>query len=104
VPTFAFVFASSAIVNEVDVTTGGLLDATIRTQTLDSVEIPFDAPLVSVATTIKQKTAPFVNKVASFFATFTAPETLSIEKTGVTEPNVLLDADDAEIEYLITSR
>jgi hypothetical protein len=99
-----FIAAVSEIVNEAEEITGGLLDATILTQTFDSDEIPFDAPLVSVAITIKQNTAPFVKKVASFFATFTAPETLSIEKTGVTEPNVLLDADDAEIEYLITSR
>jgi len=101
VPTLAFVIAFSAIVNDDDVTTGGLLEATMRTHTLDNAEIP--APDKSVTTTSMQKTRPFVNKVASFLATLTAPETLSTEKTGLTEPNVLFDAEEAEIVYRSTS-
>ena len=93
----------SEIVNDEDVTTGGLFEATMRTHTLDNVEIPFAAPDKSVTTTSKQKTRPFVNKVASFLATLTAPETLSTEKTGLTDPNVLFDAEEAEIEYRSTS-
>jgi len=103
VPTLAFVIASSEIVNDADVTTGGVLEAIMRTHTLEVVEIPFAAPDVSVTTTSKQNTRPLVNKVASFFATLTAPDTLSTENTGLTDPNVLFDADEAEIEYRRTS-
>jgi len=82
------------IENEADEITGGLFDATILIQTID---VAVNEP-ASDTDTCKQYLDPRVNRLELFFTTEIAPVLLLIEKTGLTLPKVLFEADDAEIE------
>jgi hypothetical protein len=98
VPTGTPAPAFSAIEKEAEEITGGLFDATMLMQTIeDAVN---DA--ASDTEICKQYLDPNVNKTELFFATEIAPVVLLIEKTGLVPPNVLLEVEEDEIEYVST--